>query len=81
MESLLWRNANRYCLAVVKNPGEAPEALPVIEQEPEPITVTLRLPARGVRNVRTGAILGDVSAFTDRFTPWEASLYEFDLRV
>jgi hypothetical protein len=79
MESLLWRNGNRYCLAIVKNPGEAAESLPVIEEGPEDIRVTLRLPVRGLRNARTGAVLGDVSAFTDRFTPWEANLYEFTL--
>lgn len=79
MESLLWRNANRYCLAIVKNPGEAAESMSVIEQEPEEITVKLQLPVRGIRNVRTGAMLGDVSVFTDHFTPWEANLYEFTL--
>ncbi len=79
MESLLWRNANRYCLVLLKNPGEAPEAMTVIEQEPREITVKLQLPVRGIRNVRTGKVLGDGSVFTDHFTPWEANLYEFAL--
>jgi hypothetical protein len=79
MESLLWRNANRYCLALLKNPGDAPESLTVIEQAPGEITVKLQLPVRGIRNVRTGKVLGDGSVFTDQFTPWEANLYEFSL--
>jgi len=81
MESLLWRNADRYCLALLKNPGVAAEAESLIDQEPGEITVKLRLPVRGVRNVRTGKLLGDVSVFTDRFTPWEANLYEFAVGV
>jgi hypothetical protein len=79
MESLLWRNANRYCLAMLKNPDDAAESMSLIAQEPGEITVKLQLPVRGIRNVRTGKMLGDVSVFTDRFTPWEANLYEFAL--
>jgi hypothetical protein len=79
MESLLWRNANRYCLAMLKNPGDAAEPMSLIAQEPGEITVQLQLRVRGIRNVRTGKMLGYVSVFTDRFTPWEANLYEFAL--
>jgi len=81
MESLLWRNGNRYCLALLKNPGDAPEAASVIEQEPREITVKLRLPrpVREIRNLRTGRVLGGGPVFTDHFTPWEASLYELAL--
>jgi hypothetical protein len=79
MESLLWRNANRYCLAILKNPAHAAESASLIEQPPGEITVKLRRPARGIRNVRTGKVLGNASEFADQFTPWEASLYEFAL--
>jgi hypothetical protein len=82
MESLLWRQGRRYCLAVLKNmfdTADVPESLRVIEQEPKELTIRLKLPARAVRNVRTQKALGDVSSFTERFTPWEASLYEFTL--
>jgi hypothetical protein len=82
MESLLWRRAQRYCLAVLKNAfeaGDVSDSPRVIEQEPKEITIRLRLPARAVRNLRTQKLLGNVSSFTDRFTPWEANLYEFAL--
>jgi Beta-galactosidase trimerisation domain/Beta-galactosidase len=80
MESLLWRNANRYCLAVLKNvlgSADAPDAMKMIEQEPKEIMIRLTLPVREVRNIRTEKSFGDVSSFNDRFNPWEASLYEF----
>jgi hypothetical protein len=80
MESLLWRNANRYCLAVLKNvlgSADAPDAMKMIEQEPKEILIRLTLPVREVRNIRTEKSFGDVSSFNDRFNPWEASLYEF----
>ena len=80
MECLLWRNANRYCLAVLKNGDDASDSMRVIEAEPHVITVRLHLPVRGVRNVRTGRMFGDTSSFKDRFTPWEANLYEFTLQ-
>ncbi len=82
MESLLWRRAQRYCLAVLKNAfeaGDVSDSPRMIEQEPKEITIRLRLPARAVRNLRTQKLLGNVSSFTDQFTPWEANLYEFAL--
>jgi len=75
IESLLWRNANRYCLVVLKNMFDGPDSM--IGQEPKEITIRLSFPARDVRNVRTGKVFGDVLAFKDRFIPWEANLYEF----
>jgi hypothetical protein len=80
MESLLWRNGNRYCLAVLKNllgSADAPDFMKMIEQEPREIMVRLNLPVREVRNIRTEKSFGDVSSFRDRFNPWEANLYEF----
>ena len=79
MESLLWRNANRYCLAVLKNGFDASDAVSVIEQEPKEIMIRLNLPVRDLRNVRTDKLFGDVASFKDRFNPWEANLYEFAL--
>jgi hypothetical protein len=82
MESLLWRNANRYCLAVLKNvfeSADAPDSMKVIEQEPKEITIRLNLPARELRNIRTEKVFGNVSSFKDRFNPCEANLYEFAL--
>jgi hypothetical protein len=81
MECLLWRNANRYCLAVLKNADTASGSMRVIETEPHEIMVRLHLPVRGVRNVRTGQSFGDVPSFKDQFTPWEANLYEFALET
>ena len=83
MESLLWRQGNRYCLAVLKNlfeSADAPESLRMIDGEPKEITIRLTLPVRAMRNVRTDKAFGDVSSFKDRFSPSEANLYTFALR-
>jgi hypothetical protein len=83
MESLLWRQGNRYCLAVLKNVFESadvPESLGVIDLAPREITIRLTLPVRAMRNVRTDRAFGDVSSFVDRFNPSEANLYTFALR-
>jgi hypothetical protein len=82
MESLLWRRANRYCLAVLKNvfeSADAPDSMGVIEQAPKEITIRLSLAVRELRNVRTGKGFGDAASFRDRFNPCEANLYEFSL--
>jgi hypothetical protein len=84
MESLLWRQGNRYCLAVLKNlfeSADAPESLRMIDLEPKDITIRLTLPVRAMRNVRTDKAWGDVSSFVDRFNPSEANLYTFALRT
>src|SRR5262249_21749323 len=80
MESLFWRNGNRYCLAVLKNvmgSADGPDAMKMIEQDPKEIMIRLNFTVKEVRNLRTGKIFGDVSTFKDSFNPWEANLYEF----
>jgi hypothetical protein len=71
IETLLWRNGDRYCLAVLKN------LTPSANEQPKTITVRINLPVRGLRNSRTGKVFGNVTSFTDEFNPWEANLYEF----
>src|SRR5262249_33722033 len=68
MESLFWRNGNRYCLAVLKNvmgSADGPDVMKMIEQEPKEVMIRLNFTVREVRNVRTGKIFGDVSTFKD----------------
>jgi len=80
MECLLWRNGNRYCLAILKNtsgPGGATGSL--IAGPAKEITIRLNLPVKGVRNIRTGKIFGTVTSFKDTFYPSQANLYRFDL--
>lgn len=84
MEALLWRNGNRYCLAVLKNwsPSEDTAASVALlgkeaDRDPEQITVRINLPVKGLRNSRTKKVFGDVTSFTDEFKTWEANLYEF----
>jgi hypothetical protein len=71
IETLLWRNGDRYCLAVLKN------LTPSANEQPKTITVRINLPVRGLRNRRTEKVFGNVTSFTDEFNPWEANLYEF----
>jgi len=86
MEALLWRNGNRYCLAVLKNlssSGDSAASAGLLGQEADRnakrITVRINLAVKSLRNSRTGKVFGDVSSFTDDFNPWEANLYEFAL--
>jgi hypothetical protein len=86
MEALLWRNGNRYCLAVLKNwsPSEDTAASVALlgkeaDREPKRITVRINLPVTGLRNTRTRKVFGDATSFTDEFKTWEANLYEFAL--
>ena len=87
MESLLWRNRHRYCLAILKNPSLSTESSHLaavlgkdIDRGPERITIRLNLPVRDFRNVRTGKTFRDVASVEDDFKAWEANLYEFALR-
>lgn len=80
MECLLWRNVDRYCLAVLKNiseSGSAAESL--IAGELKEITIRVNLRVKDFRNIRTGKIFGNVASFKDTFNPSEANLYEFVL--
>jgi hypothetical protein len=82
IESLLWRNGDRYCLAVLKNlpeSADAPESLSMIDQDPKEITIQLSFRVRNLRNVRTGKSFADNTSFKDTFKPWEANLYEFTI--
>ena len=86
MEALLWRNGNRYCLAVLKNwsPSEDTAASVALlgkeaDRDPKRITVRINLPVKGLRNSRTRKVFGDVTSFTDEFKTWEANLYEFTI--
>jgi len=78
MESLLWRNGNRYCLAILKNVQPSPDSHALLaDSDPKRVAVRINLPVRGLRNSRTGKVFGDVASFNDDFIPWEANLYEF----
>jgi len=86
MESFLWRNGHRYCLAIVKNLSLSTESSHSvamlgkdIDRDPQQIMIRVNLPVRAFRNVRTGKIYGNVTSVKDAFTPWEANLYEFAL--
>jgi hypothetical protein len=78
MEALLWRNGNRYCLAVLKNVSPSEDG-PALLGDQKRLTVRIDLPVRSLRNRRTGKVFGDVTSFTDEFNAWEANLYEFAL--
>jgi len=86
MESLLWRNGHRYCLAVLKNLSPSGDGAASVEllgkeadRDSKRITVRINLPVKGLRNIRTRKVFGDVRSFTDEFNAWEANLYEFAL--
>lgn len=85
IEALIWKNGGRSCLALVKNydarasiTGQGTIRGPEGNAGATRIEVTFRRPVRRLRNLRTGKVFGDVSAFTDEFRPWEANLYVFE---
>ncbi len=70
VESLLWRNGDRYVLAIVKNSeGET-------QRTGQQIRIQLGIDAKNIRNIRTGKALAGPD-FTDEFNPCEANLYGF----
>jgi len=80
METLLWRNGNRYCLALLKNVSPSEDGVAsAADAGRKKITVRINLPVKSLRNSRTGKAFGDVTSFTDEFNTLEANLYEFAL--
>jgi Beta-galactosidase trimerisation domain/Beta-galactosidase len=80
MEALLWRNGNRYCLAILKNVSPSEDGVAsAVDSARKTLTVRINLPVKSLRNSRTGKVFGDVASFTDEFNTLEANLYEFAL--
>ena len=79
MESLLWRNRDRYCLALLMNTPELIDASEALGSNQASLEIAVRIgfPLRDLRNIRTGKLLGSMQSFKDQFVPWEANLYEF----
>lgn len=84
MEALLWRNGNRYCLAILKNCSPSDDNIASVallgeetDRDPKRLSIQINLPVRNLRNLRTGKLFGDVTSFTDEFYAWETNLYEF----
>jgi hypothetical protein len=84
IEPLLWKRGNRYCLALVRNwaydasmTGEGKAEGQGPSEKKTLISVKVKLPVKGLTNMRTGKVFGDVQEFRDSFTPWEANIYEF----
>jgi hypothetical protein len=71
VESLLWRNADHYVLALVKNKESE------IAKDVSPIHVRFAFLATNIRNLRTGKLFGNAAEFTDTFNPTEGNFYSF----
>jgi hypothetical protein len=82
IETMLWRNGNRYCLAVLKNISEfddQQQSMRMLDEAPKEITVRIDFPVKHPRNIRTGKTFPAGTPITDLFTPSEANLYEFSV--
>lgn len=83
IESLWWKNGDRYFLGLVKNPTEKrglPElgdtlAIQGITGEEVEIQMEFQAPINLI-NLRTNEHLGKGHIFQERFKPWEGNLYE-----
>ena len=85
IEPLLWRKGDQVCLAFIKNyayhasvSGEGTMKGQAGAPRASTIEVKLNLPARNIKNIRTGKSFGSADSFKDSFKPWEANLYLFE---
>jgi hypothetical protein len=46
-------------------------------QSASKLKLAFRQPVKGLKNERTGKLLGDGKVFEDDFVPWEANVYTF----
>ncbi len=82
-ESLFWQNGDRTTLCIVKNPTRRATInnFGAKDSDLGDKAFSLRLlftdPIHDLINERTGAKLGDGTAFDDPFTPWEANVYTY----
>jgi len=81
-ETIFWDKGGKHYLCVVMNPlrlekvGEPGDAFDVLNGEAE-ITLAFRTPVAGLRNERTGRVLGDGKRFPDRWVRCEANIYSW----
>jgi hypothetical protein len=82
-EAIFWKNGDRTTLCVVKNLdrrasidefGDVAEDAGAAGAK---LKLTFRLPVKGLKNERTGKLLGDGKTFEDDFQAWEANVYTF----
>jgi hypothetical protein len=83
-EALFWKNGDRTTLCVVKNLDRRAsiDEFGAVQEEAAgqaggKLKLAFRQPVKGLKNERTGKILGDGKAFEDDFVPWEANVYTY----
>jgi len=82
-EAIFWKNGDRTTLCVVKNLDrrasidEFGEVAEEGGQAASKLKLSFRQPVKGLKNERTGKVLGDGKAFEDDFHPWEANVYTY----
>ncbi len=79
LETLLWRNGDRYCLVVLKNPSRDPADVlkDILGGDSKLIRIRINLPALDIVNLRTGRKFAEATSFTDELKSSEANLYSF----
>ena len=84
IEALFWRNAKRTTMCIVKNLDRAAkidgfgETKGGLGAGATTLGIHAGKPLKGLRNERTGRVLGDGESWEDGFVPWEANVYSFD---
>jgi len=82
-EAVFWKNGDRTTLCVVKNIDRRAsiDDFGAVEEDAgqaaSKLKLSFRQPVKGLKNERTGKILGDGKSFEDDFVPWEANVYTF----
>jgi hypothetical protein len=83
MESIFWKNGDRTTLCIVRNIDRRAsidaygDLTDELGQGSHKLKFSFAQPVKGLKNERTGKVLGDGRAFEDDFIPWEANVYTY----
>ncbi len=82
-ESLFWKNGERTTLCIVRNIDRRAsidaygDLTDEVNQASTKLKFSFSNAVKGLKNERSGKLLGDGRAFEDDFTPWEANVYTY----
>lgn len=82
-EPIFWKNGDKITFCVISNLklGASDTSMGDVSGElgngKVKLKVTFAKAVKGLKNERTGKVLGDGASFEDEFTPWEANVYTF----
>ncbi len=82
-ESIFWKNGDKLTLCVISNLKLSSNVNNMgniggeLGKGKVKLSLKFAKAVKGLKNERTGKVLGDGASFEDEFTPWEANIYTF----